>query len=156
MAKDDINAVVDIYTQAFNISYVSFGELAAGLADSPSQISVQSSKLFEQELNDLLEDTEAGLFVATLKLEVIGFAVATLHKTQAGHLECWLDDLGTSTKYRRCGAAKALVKHILSWGTEQGAKYFLLESGIHNETAHKLFEYLNFKPIATVFWHDKL
>lgn len=156
MTKDDINAVVDIYTQAFDISYISFGELAAGLAESPGQISVKSSDLFQQELGELLATSENGLFIGMVNSEVVGFAIATLHETRAGHLECWLDDLGTSTKYRRCGVAKALVKEVLNWGTEQGAKYFLLESGVNNKAAHKLFEDIGFQPLATVFWHEQL
>lgn len=154
MTKDDINAVVAIYTEAFDVPYISFGELAAGQAESPCQISPQASELFQQELEELINDLEAGLFVATLNSNIIGFAVATLNKTKAGHFECWLEDLGISPQFRRQGTAKNIVKEVLNWGTQKGAKYFLLESGIHNEAAHQLFENLGFQPLATVFWHN--
>lgn len=153
MIQSDIDTVVSIYTDIFEAPYISFGELASGLAQSPTQISPQASELFRQELLDDIDNLQTGLFVATLKSEVIGFAVATLEKTKIGHVECWLQDLGTSPKFRRKGVAKALVQYILQWGKQQGAEYFLLESGIHNKTAHKLFQNIGFLPLATVFWH---
>lgn len=156
MSSADVDPVVRVYTEVFDASYVSFGELDAGRAEAPGKLSDQAAELFRQELIDLLGTSPTGLFVASLGAEIVGFAVATLNQTKVGHTKCWLDDLGALPIYRRRGVAKALVTQALNWGTQKGAKYFLLESGVHNDAARKLFEHLGFHPLTTVFWHSGL
>jgi ribosomal protein S18 acetylase RimI-like enzyme len=154
MTPADVDSVVRVYAEVFDASYISFGELETGQAEALGKPSNQAPVIFRQELVDFLNDSQVGLFIASLGVEVIGFAVARLNQTKAGHTECWLDDLGTFPICRRRGVAQALVKHVLNWGTHKGAKYFLLETGVRNEAAHKLFEHLGFHPLALVFWHS--
>jgi ribosomal protein S18 acetylase RimI-like enzyme len=153
MKREDIDAVVKIYSEVFDGTYVGFGELAAGMGTSPGKSSEQAPDIFYEELEDLLLDpSKNGLFVASCGSEIVGFAVAVLKPIDVG-LECWLNDLGVSLSSQGQGVGRKLVEKVFDWAfQEKGVKYCLLESGVKNETAHKLFKRMGFQPISTVFW----
>lgn len=153
MQYEDVDAVVEIYDEVFDGTYIGFGELAVGMGISPGVPSKEAPEIFRTELNDLLCDTSInGLFVACNGNHVIGFAVAVLHPSSVGR-ECWLNDLGVSHTWRRHRVGCRLVERILAWAfKEKNAGYCLLESGVKNENAHKLFGHLGFRPLSTVFY----
>jgi ribosomal protein S18 acetylase RimI-like enzyme len=153
MQHEDINTVVDIYAEVFDGTYVGFGELSAGMGTAPGVSCEQAPDIFREELKDLLCDTSTnGLFVASCNSEVIGFAIVVL-KRDAVNPECWLNDLGVSLNWQKHGVGRKLVEKVFEWAfQEKKAKYCLLESGVKNENAHKLFERMGFKPLSKVFW----
>jgi ribosomal protein S18 acetylase RimI-like enzyme len=152
MVAADVDVVTSIYAEVLDPSYISFSELAEGKAEAFGQLSEQAALIFRAQLISLLSSPHHGFFVATLADDIVGFALASLHRAGAGHIECWLDDIGVSHKSQRRGIAQALVERVFDWGTKGNAKYFLLESGVENEAAHCLFERLGFRPLSTVFW----
>ena len=152
MAAADVEAVATLYAAVLDPSYISFSELGEGKADGPSKLSSGAAGIFREQLTALLHSPCHGFFVAAVDNEVVGFALGSLHRAEAGHTECWLDDLGVGLRWRRRGIAKALVSQIFLWGTAKNASYYLLESGVRNESAHALFESLGFRPLSTVFW----
>lgn len=152
MVSADIDAVTSVYAEVLDPSYISFSELNEGKAEDFSRLSSRAPIIFREQLAHLFDKPQHGFFVATINDELVGFALASLHKAEAGHTECWLDDLGVSHKWRRSGMAKALVSEVFNWGAEGQASYYLVESGVRNESAHHLFESLGFQPLATVFW----
>ncbi|MBD2665337.1 hypothetical protein B6N60_02849 [Richelia sinica FACHB-800] len=153
MQHEDVNAVVNVYAEVFDGTYVGFGELSAGMGKAPGVPCNQAPDIFRDELHDLLRDTTSnGLFVASVGDQVIGFAVVVLHDKDVG-LECWLNDLGVSLKWQKHGIGQKLIEKVFDWALqEKGANYCLLESGVKNKTAHKLFERMGFQPLSTVFW----
>lgn len=155
MCPEDVDTVVKIYREVFDGIYIGFGELAAGMGIAPGVPSEKAPDLFREELKSLLtDDLSNGLFVACQRNTVVGFAVAVLHQSSGG-LECWLNDLGVSRNWQRQGIGRMLVERAFTWGIqEKGARYCLLESGIRNEAAHKLFEEMGFRPFSTVFWKN--
>lgn len=152
MAAADVEAVTALYAEVLDPSYISFSELGEGKADGPSELSAGAPGIFRDQLAALVHSPRHGFFVATIGDEVVGFALGSLHRAEAGHTECWLDDLGVGHKWRRRGVAKALVSRVFVWGAAGNASYYLLESGVRNESAHDLFESLGFRPLSTVFW----
>jgi ribosomal protein S18 acetylase RimI-like enzyme len=151
MISTDLDAVTRIYEDVFNPTYISFSELAEGKAVAPSHPSPEAATIFRKQLIGRLNSSSSGLFVASFEGNIVGFAFASLRNTEAGHIECWLDDIGVSHNHRGQGIGEMLVKQIQDWGNQQGAKYYLLESGVQNEFAHRLFERLGFHPLAIVF-----
>ena len=153
MQPEDVEAVIKIYSEVFDGTYVGFGELGAGMGSAPGISCEAAPDLFQEELNDLLKDSSSnGLFIASFEQNVVGFAVAVLKANEVG-MECWLNDLGVSPSFQGKGAGRKLVDRVFAWAfQEKGAKYCLLESGVKNETAHQLFERMGFHPISTVFW----
>jgi ribosomal protein S18 acetylase RimI-like enzyme len=152
MTSADIDVVATIYAEVLDPSYISFSELSEGKAETFGQLSDRAAAIFREQLVSLLPSPQHGFFVATVDEAMIGFALASLHRAEAGHIECWLDDIGVSHMWQRRGIAQALVGQVFDWGTRRNAKYFLLESGVENESAHRLFERLGFQPLSTVFW----
>jgi ribosomal protein S18 acetylase RimI-like enzyme len=152
MVAADLDSVTSIYNEVFNPTYISFGELAVGRAVTPNTPSPSATEIFRNEIAEKLQTSHSGLFVAISMDSIVGFAAARLLATPAGHLECWVDDLGVSLSFRRQGIGEQLVSFVLKWGIDRKAKYFLLESGKKNEIAHRLFERLGFKPASIVFY----
>jgi len=151
MAGADVDAVAEIYAGVLHPGYVSFSELNEGKAGDAG-LSPEAPAIFRRQVAELVQSAEHGFFVAEAADKVIGFALASLRRAEAGHAECWLDDLGVAPEWRGRGVAKDLVARVLEWGGEGNASYYLLESGVKNESAHHLFEALGFKPLSTVFW----
>jgi ribosomal protein S18 acetylase RimI-like enzyme len=154
MILTDLDSVITIYSQIYNSAYISHTELAEGKAITPNITSEQATIIFREEIAGLLKKSPSGLFVACLEDEIVGFVVASLSTTESGHIECWFDDLGVSYNYRHQGIGEQLVKKVLDWGTQNQAKYFLLESGVNNEGAHRLFKRLGFHNLSMVFWKN--
>jgi ribosomal protein S18 acetylase RimI-like enzyme len=152
MTSADIDVVTAIYAEVLDPSYISFSELNEGKAESFGKLADRAAAIFREQLVSLLPSSQHGFFVATADDAIVGFALASLHRAEAGHIECWLDDIGVSHRWQRRGIAQALVGQVFEWGAKGNAQYFLLESGVENESAHRLFERLGFQPLSTVFW----
>jgi GNAT superfamily N-acetyltransferase len=154
MRVSDIETVAQIYADVLEPSYISFSELAEGKAATPGKLSEDATNIFRQQLYLLIGSATHGFFVAVAGNAMIGFALASFQKTPAGHSECWIDDIGVRPELRRHGVGAALMKEVFKWGARMNCRYFLLESGIHNTSAHHLFEQMGFRPLSTVFWHS--
>ncbi len=152
MTVADIDTVIEIFAEVFSPEYISFGELTDGRAISPDIPCENIKDLFHQELLTGINDDKVEFFVATWEEGIAGFALTSIYSTPVGHQECWLDDLVVSPNYRGQGIGEKLVNTVIDWGREKNAKYFLLESSIHNEKAHNFFEKLGFQAMAKVFW----
>lgn len=155
MLVSDIDVVSSIYAEVLDPTYISYSELGEGKAEAFGKLSENAPAIFREQLVKLQDSDRHGFFVASVNDDVIGFALASLHQVEAGHLECWLDDIGVSPEWQRRGIARAMIAHVFEWGALAGAKYYLLESGVQNEGAHHLFESLGFQPLSTVFWRER-
>lgn len=153
MAIEDVSQVVEIYDRVYDFTYVSFGELACGLADRSGLPAQNAVEIFREEVLRLIDRSQEkeGGFVATIEGNIAGFALASLRETDAGHLECWLEDLGVLPDYQGRQIGRQLVDRVIEWGCQENAQYFLLESGLNNKKAHLFFESSGFHPLAIVF-----
>ncbi|MEM9770350.1 MAG: GNAT family N-acetyltransferase [Cyanobacteria bacterium P01_D01_bin.73] len=154
MSLGDVDQVVELYAQVYSADYISFSELAAGLAEAPGVISEEAMDIFQDELIEILTESPAGNFVAIEKGEIVGFVMASVEEADAGHMECWINDMGVSPKLQGQSLGKQLVDAVVDWGKNNKVKYFLLESGFNNKKSHEFFEDVGFKPMATVFHLD--
>lgn len=152
MTASDIDAVTELYENVLTPTYISFGELNEGKAECLGRLSPRAVTIFREQLVSLTSSPVHGFFVAVSEDRIIGFALASLQHAEAGHIVCWLDDIGVGKPWQNRGIGQALVEKVYDWGAERNAKYYLLESGIANESAHRLFEQLGFKPLAAVFY----
>lgn len=151
MRAEDVDIVTDIYIEVLTPEYISFTELADGTAESPERVSERAPSIFRAQLLAKLQSSKHALFIAIVD-HAVGFAVAELRHTEEGHTECWLEDLGVLHQWRQHGIGRQLVRQVLEWGMHHQTKYFLLESGVDNEAAHRLFAHLGFRSLSKVFW----
>jgi GNAT superfamily N-acetyltransferase len=152
MAASDIIAVAGIYAEILDVTYISFSELKEGKATAPGRLTDRAPEIFRRQLDSHISSARHGFYVALVDDEAVGFVLASLHQADAGHTECWIDDLGVRPAWRRRGIATALVERACRWGAAEGAKYFLLESGVQNESAHRVCRRLGFEPLSVVLW----
>jgi len=69
-----------------------------------------------------------------------------------GHEKYWtLEDFVVSALARRQGIAKALLSFIMAEARKAGIARLMLESGLENGPAHRLFTQKGFAPISTLY-----
>jgi len=155
MVAIDVDQVTDVYARVMHPAYMGLGELKEGYSDVPGVPSERSVNLFRESLISHLEDPQVGIFVASVGDEIVGFAIAVVSPTNEGHIECWLEDTGVSHEWRHRSIGRRLVTRVLEWGAESEAKYFMLEVGVQNKEAQRLYESLGYQPLSTVFWRNR-
>lgn len=153
MTVSDVEVVTGIYRDILDETYISFSELSEGKATEPGRLTARAPIIFREQLVSNISREKLGFFVAVMGDNIVGFVLASLHQAEAEHTECWIDDLGVRHAWRRHGVGTILTRRALDWGTNEGAKYFLVESGVQNHSAHDLLEHLGFKPLSIVLWH---
>lgn len=152
MTAAEIESVTSIYADALHPGYISFSELAEGKAEGPGKVSERARTIFREQLFEMLANESYGLFVATVDGTIVGFSLASLHQAEAGHIECWLDDLTVRQQWQGNGIGNALLERMLDWGRQGKARYFLSEVSWKNESIDRMLERLGFQPLARVFW----
>jgi GNAT superfamily N-acetyltransferase len=152
MLISDIADVADIYAQILDATYISFSELSEGKATAPGRLTDKAPVIFHEQLVSHVSSARHGFYVALRDDKIVGFVLASLRQADAGHTECWIDDIGVRHAERRHGIATALIERACRWGTAEGAQYFLLESGEENEPAHRMCKKLGFEPLSVVLW----
>lgn len=153
MTKSDLEIVTNIYEENLNLAYIGATNISDGTALSPDVLTEQAVPIFQKQLALRLNSSPNGLFVATLEDTVVGFLVASIRKTEAGHLEGWFDDLGVRQKVGVPGIGQKLMNHAFKWAAQQGAKYVLFESGVNNR-ANVLFKRLGCQPLCIIYYKD--
>lgn len=156
MSSADRESVISIYAEILHPGYISFSELAEGKAEGPGKVSDRAIDIFREQLVEMLASDSYGLFVALVDDSIVGFATASLHQTEAGHIECWLDDGGVRHTWEGTGIGKAMLEQLLDWGRQGNARYFLVEVSMNKEAAQRGFhEHYGFQPLAVVLWRDR-
>ena len=151
MKKGDMNGVVDLYSRILHPSYISYGEITEGLAVNSKRFSKDVRSKFKKYIIGSVNRKNRRVLVARADGLVAGFVCVEIKKAAAGHLECWISDLGVDRLYRRSGIARKLIKKAKEWGKKEKAKYYFLESGHGNSNAHRLFESEGFSPLNIIF-----
>jgi GNAT superfamily N-acetyltransferase len=154
LTPEDIDTVTELYTREIDPTYISFSELNEGKAEHLEKLSPRAGAIFREQLIRLVASSSHGFFLAAIDGETIGFVLSSIHEAEAGHLECWIDDIAVSRDSQQQGVGSVLIQRAMEWGKSNGARYFLLESGIENSGAHHCFEKAGFTPLATVFLLD--
>jgi len=152
MTGSDIEVVTRIYSDVLDETYISFSELNEGKATGPDSLTARAPIIFREQLVTNISRETSAYFVAVMGDNIVGFVLASLHQAEAEHTECWIDDLGVRHAWRRHGVGTILTRKALDWGTNEGAQYFLVESGVQNQSAHDLLERVGFKPLSVVLW----
>lgn len=65
-----------------------------------------------------------------------------------------IEDLVVSTPARRKGVGQALLSFIMAEARKAGISRLMLESGVTNTPAHKLFTQKGFAPVSTLYAFD--
>ncbi len=151
LKKSEVKDVALVYSMVIHASYISYGEIAEGLAKSPTIFSPDAVKNFEKYITRGIGLKSRITYVALVNEIVVGFICVRIQKAKAGHFECWIDDIGVDKKFRRLGIAKRLLTESYAFGKRNKTKFFLLESGVRNTDVHRLFEKEGFKSLNTIF-----
>jgi ribosomal protein S18 acetylase RimI-like enzyme len=150
MKIEDIDDVSNLYLKIIRPEYISYGEIANGMTNGINTFSKNAFRIFDKDLKRDFKNKNKPVFVSDLNGKIVGFVCLNISKTKVGK-ECWILDLGVNKKYRKLGIAKQLLSEAYKFGNKEKVKYFLLESGVNNHSAHELFKKQGFKPLNTVF-----
>ncbi len=115
----------------------------AGLFDQYRIFYGQKSDLpgAESFLSDRIGHNESVIFVAVLDGEMIGFTQLYPLYSSVGMKKAWLlNDLFVTELARGSGAADALLKAAEKMGAETDSRWLLLQTGVYNHRAQRVYE----------------
>jgi ribosomal protein S18 acetylase RimI-like enzyme len=99
-----------------------------------------------------LEHPDAAVFVAELDGSVAGAASLWIQpRLNWTTPQAWVPDLYVDPRFRRQGAARALLDACVREARRRGCHVLVLESGHHRAEAHTLYESYGFEHFARAY-----
>jgi GNAT superfamily N-acetyltransferase len=149
--------LASFFTGNLSPAYISHSELQGYRALAPDQWAPNLRHVILAELKGRLDGQRSG----SAKLVIEGrdedelVAVALLTMTRRAAVpHAIIEDLVVDGAKRGRGYGHQMVEWIAEFVRERGIRRIFLESGQHNESAHRFFEKLGFEPISLVMMRD--
>lgn len=103
------------------------------------------------------EDENAGILVAELDREIVGFVqidyrAAPNNPMLLNRHYAWIDQIGVKSEYRGRGIGKALMEAASSWARDMGADQIELNVWEFNQRAISFYEELGYKTASRRMW----
>jgi GNAT superfamily N-acetyltransferase len=138
---------------ALETNYISHGEYLEGLSPDGRSWTKDLARRYTDDIRAMLTgvDDESRLAEARdFKGALLGLAVVAFNNN--GAELCWIiEDMAVLPTARGQGVGHAFMTFIAAEAKKAGAKKLMLESGVENHGAHRLFEATGFKLYSKVF-----
>jgi len=147
---DELPAIAAFFARivALDDSYVSHGEVQTGLSlDGVTWVDDLDQRMAE---DFAAMGNERSVAVATGPDGVAGAAVILWEVTDRVSFMV-IEDLAVDPAMRSHGVGAGLVAFAEAAGVERGMAWAFLESGLHNEGAHRFFAGQGFRPMSKTF-----
>lgn len=147
----DVNVLIALHDEVHRLH----------LAARPDQFQEPAPGALEQRFRELLEATDAKIWVVELEAAVIGYAVQLLVRRPGGPIVparqyCEVDMIGVFAAHRGQGAGTALLEAIIADARAAGIEQVELTSWAFNTAAHRAFERAGFVPKHIRFELDRI
>ena len=135
-------------------AYICRDEYADGFsADGKTWNADAEDALTNFFLND--PDMQDRLFIQASNKTGAFLGGAVIEPGDNGNQKYWtIEDLIVSAPARRQGVGNALLSFIMAEARKAGISRLMLESGVENSLAHKLFTLRGFSPVSTLYAFD--
>jgi len=138
---------------ALETNYISHGEYLEGLSPDGRSWAKDLARRYAGDIRAMLTgvDDESRLAEARdARGALLGLAIVAFNDN--GAELCWIiEDMAVLPAARGHGVGAAFVEFIAAEAKKAGAKKLMLESGVDNHGAHRLFEATGFKLYSKVF-----
>jgi GNAT superfamily N-acetyltransferase len=138
---------------ALETNYISHGEYLEGLSPDGKSWSKDLARRYADDIRAMLTgvDDESRLAEARdAKGALLGLTIVAFNDN--GAELCWIiEDMAVLPTARGQGVGHAFMTFIAAEAKKAGAKKLMLESGVENHGAHRLFEATGFKLYSKVF-----
>lgn len=148
---DDTAELAAFFVAHVDTSYISHGEIFCGRATGPDAWVPELLAVIRAELDEIVagDPNDKRAFVARQSGILVGMGIVALRITaRAPYAQ--LEDVVVDSARRGCGLGKQILATLVDWLRDLGARSLFLESGIHNESAHKFFLDANFTTVSVV------
>ena len=155
----DLEGLTDLFCGSLNPQYISHSELQGPRAASPSEWSSNIREIIRSEIADRLRSGTipktgdwSGVVEALEGDRLIGIALVSVQRgvRTFGTIE----DVVVSPAERGRGCGSTLIEWILDQFSQAEIARAFLESGIQNESSHKLFHKLGFSTVSIVMMRE--
>jgi len=100
-----------------------------------------------------VRNSESVIFLAYVDKKPVGFMQLYPMFSSISMQRAWLlNDLFVDEGSRKCGVASALLDAASEFGKKSGAKYLMLQTGIENLVAQRLYEGKNWRRDSDLFY----
>lgn len=147
---DELPSIAAFFSRivALDASYVSHGEIQTGLSlDGKSWVADLDTRMAE-DLAALGDDRSVAVAIGH---EGLVGAVIILWEVTPRVSFMVIEDLAVDPAQRSSGVGADLVRLAETEGAARGMKWAFLESGLHNDGAHRFFERHGFHAMSKVF-----
>lgn len=129
-------------------SYISHGEIQTGLSlDGKTWI----SDLGERHTRDFADPGDRDMLVARDGDEVlVGFGIVAWRLEDPMPYGV-IEDIAVEPDLRGHGLGGEILDRLVAEVVHRGGKWVFLESGLHNDDAHRFFERHSFEEVSRVF-----
>jgi len=111
----------------------------AGLLENIAE-EVFDGKINAQRLETYLEAPGHLMIIAVCGTQVIGQVAAYVHRHPDQASDVYIDNLGVTPAFRRCGVARRLVNEVLAWGKTLKCRQAWIVTETENHAARALYE----------------
>ena len=152
----DTNALCDLFLKTLreHKSYISHGEMQMGVALSNDEISDDAEKKWTYYIRKKINNRSTKYPSVVLKYldegKIVAFGVFEVSADGDKPFGI-IGDMVVLRKYRGSGLGKKLLDEGLQWFAAMGIDDIYLESGLHNESAHRFFEKNGFERVSYIF-----
>ena len=113
-------------------------------------------KIDTYRLTTMLKERNNILLVAVNEGVVIGQVLGVIHRHPDKPTELYIDDLGVSEKFQRCGIATRLIEQLYIIGIDRGCEEVWVATEPENEPAIKFYESLNLAARKVIVFEGNL
>jgi ribosomal protein S18 acetylase RimI-like enzyme len=160
--NSDTAALAAFFLSNLTPEYISHSELQGYRAVQPRQWSENIGSVLRDEIGQRLSEPLArfpskgdwkGCVQAHNDSCIVGFALVSICRFAEVPFGT-IEDIAIDAAQRGRGIGWTMIQWIIDNFSGAGIKRIFLESGIENESAHRLFKRVGFEPVSLVMMHD--
>ncbi len=160
--NSDPARLADFFSANLTESYISHSELQGYRATSPGHWAQNIASVLQKEIAERLGDKHdhfpvgkewKGVIEGREEGRLVGIGLVTLSFASATPYGI-IEDIVVDNSLRGGGRGRSMMVWILEEFARAGARRAFLESGLHNDKAHHLFEELGFASVSIVMMRD--
>lgn len=153
------DAIVDLLLAQAGPTYISHSELQGPRADAPGLWRRDFPQTLRAQVRGVLGQpahaTEARIAAAHRDGQLVAVAFVSIDpRQQASHRYATLEDIAVRPGGQGGGIGRQLVDWVCDQLQAQGVERVFLESGNHNESAHRFFHTRGFQPVSVVMFKE--
>jgi len=145
MRPEEIEKAAELMVTALQENYITDMEIKMDIAYDENLATERAKNITFNQLKQLINDSNAGVFSAIYDGKFVGYAVVLIEGNTA---DFW--DIVVDSNYRGMGIGGVLIKRIEEFAVSKGARIIFLDVNWRNLKAMNIYEKLGYRKISVI------